>query len=38
MMKIDNREDCEIKGYRLRSSFGEVMIFNWIEFIIFVEV
>lgn len=34
MMKTDNQEDRETKGYRLWPSLGEVMTFNWIEFII----
>lgn len=37
-MKTGNRKDGETKGYRLRLSLGEVMTFNWIEFIIFAEV
>lgn len=38
VMKTDNRKDCETKGYRRWPSFGKVMTFNWIEFIIFAEV
>lgn len=37
-MKTDNQEDWKTKGCRLWLSLGEVMTFNWIEFIIFAEV
>lgn len=38
VMKTDNRKDFETKDYRLWPSLGEVMTFNWIEFIICAEV
>lgn len=34
MKKTDNQKDRETKGCRLWPSLGEVMTFNWIEFII----
>lgn len=34
MIMTDNQKDFDTKSYRLWPSLGEVMTFNWIEFII----